>query len=386
MELIEIAFALLVARVAALVLDRIEVPAITAYILTGIILGPSILGFMTGLGPDTLIMFSLLFLLFYTGLNVDFKGLGMYIKKATIITLLGVGTTVFLSIVVLTSMGFGILPTLVVAFCIANTATEVVVVMLEHSYGVSDEFKRILIMASFMDDILAIIFMSLIRASFLESIAVVSVDMTKLLLFFSVTLGVTYFIMKKLPRLVYPLVIDWSYLLILASAVFFGLVYVAYILGISEAFGAYIAGLVISMFRLVYDPTLVYEVRVEELVARMSTVLEFFIIPVFFIYVGFRTVAANIISYETLIILSIALAGKFIGSSILHLIKGKVKEGLTLGLAMNVRGSIEPALALVALERGIINTSVFSAIVSVSLITSAVIPVIFNIITMYEEV
>ena len=190
--LIELILAILIARLMAFILDRFEIPAITAYIVTGIILGPSVLNLISSGMPENLVTLTFFFLLFYTGLNVDFKGIREYLGKSLIITFGGVGLTIFLAVVLLTTyMGLGVLPALVIAIAISNTATEIVVVMLEHSYEVSDEFRRILVMSSFIDDILAILFMSLLRGAILGEIADVSLELIKLMGFFIISIAVT---------------------------------------------------------------------------------------------------------------------------------------------------------------------------------------------------
>lgn len=386
MNLLQLVLSLFVARVLSLALDKIKVPGITAYILTGIVLGPSILAIITDVNPDILVNFSLIFLIFYSGLNVDFKGLRSYLKQALFTTLTGAGITLALTLGVMLYLGFPPIASLVVAISVSNTATEIVVVMLEHIRGISDMFRRVLIMASFLDDLLAIGFIAVIKGSILGNYFSVGIEVLKLVLFLGVVLGAMYMIVRRFPNVIYPLIVNWDYLLMLSSAMLFGLVYVAMKIGVGEIYGAYVAGLSISMFRLVKDPTLLYEVRVEELVSRMSTVLQFFIIPIFFIYVGARTDASLIVSSTTLLVLTLAVIGKFVGASLPLVLKGEYAAGISMGIAMNVRGSIEPAVALIALEKGLISTDIFTAIVSVSLITSAAVPLVFRVISEYVEI
>ncbi len=385
MILLQIVLALFVSRILALILDRVYVPGITSYILTGIILGPSLLGVVTDVNPDMLVQFSIILLFFYSGLNVDFKGLRSYFKEALVTTLSGAGFTLVLTFITLTYLGVSPFASLVVAVSIANTATEVVVIMLKYVGGLSDEFRRVLIMASFLDDLIAVGFIAVIRGAVLGNYASVTLEVIKLSAFILSVSGLMYLTVKKLSKYIYPLIINWNYLLIFSSAILFGLVYLALQVGVGEIYGAYVAGLTISLLRLVRDPTLVYNVRVEELVSRMTTVLEFFIVPVFFIFIGAKTDVGKMFTLTTVIVLSLALTGKFIGASLPWLYKGEVKYGGLMGLAMNVRGSLEPAVVLVALERGLITPSLFTAVVSVSLMTSALIPVALKVLTQYIE-
>ncbi|MCD6324559.1 MAG: cation:proton antiporter [Desulfurococcales archaeon] len=386
MILLEIVLALFLSRILALLLDRVYVPGITSYILTGIILGPSLLGLITDVSPDMLVEFSIILLFFYSGLNVDFKGLRSYFKEAVVTTLSGAGITIALTLGVLSYLGLSPTASLVVAVSIANTATEVVVIMLKYVGGLEDEFKRVLIMASFLDDLIAVGFIAVLRGAILGNYASVMIEVAKLAAFMVSVLGLMYLFVRKLSKYIYPLIINWNYLLIVSSAILFGLVYLALKTSVGEIYGAYVAGLTISLLRLVKDPTLVYNVRVEELVSRMTTVLEFFIVPVFFIFIGAKTDVGSIFTFTTGVVLGLAVTGKFLGASLPWLYRRELKYGGLMGLAMNVRGSLEPAVVLVALERGFISPIIFTAVVSVSLITSALIPLILKVLTQYVEV
>ncbi len=382
----QLVLSLFIARVLALLLDKLKVPGVTAYILTGVILGPSMLGIITNLNPGALVNFSLIFLVFYSGLNVDFKELRSYFRRALVTTFAGAGFTLALTLAIMTYVGFSPLAALVVAVAVSNTATEVVVVMLDRIRGLSDMFRRVLIMSSFLDDLLAIGFIAIIKGSISGGYGSVLLEVAKLALFMGVTLTLTYLMVRKFPGISYPLIINWDYLLLFSTAMLFGLVFLAMRSGIGEIYGAYVAGLAISMLRLVRDPTLVYEVRVEELVSRMSTVLQFVIIPIFFIFVGARVSASLLTSRVVLLVFALAVVGKLIGASLPYVIIGKRKLGLMMGVAMNVRGSLEPAVVLVALERGIISNALFTAVVSVSLITSAAIPLVLRVLAEYVRV
>ncbi len=385
MILLQIILALFISRVIALLLNKAYVPGITSYILTGIILGPYVLGLITDVSPDVLVNFSIILLFFYSGLNVDFKGLGGYLKEALITTLSSAGITLAITLGVMMYLNYPLISSLVIGVSIANTATEVVVVMLKYISGISDEFRRVLIMSSFLDDLIAVGFIGVLRGAILGNYLSVVSEIGELIIFLTAATGLMYLITKKLSRLIYPLIINWDYLLILSSAILFGTVYFAMIVGVGEIYGAYIAGLAVSMLRLVKDPTLVYNVRVEELVSRMTTVLEFFIVPVFFIFIGAKTDVFTMFSNVTALVLTLALVGKFLGAGLPWFVKKEYSYGSLMGVAMNVRGSLEPAVVLVALERGLITTSMFTAVVSVSLITSAAVPIVLKVLTRYVE-
>ncbi len=374
--------AIAIARIVAHVLRRLNAPPIASYMLVGILLGPSVLKlFSSNWGAsEILVTLSLLFLLFYAGLNVDFRGFREYFRDALILTLTGVSTTVVVIMATLVTMGYNLIAALIVAISLSNTATEIVVIMLEES-GYNDYlFRRVVIAASFFDDVLAVILISVIKGGLiLNTSSLVSV--IKFLVAFATVMTVSTLLIRYLNKQLYSVIIKWSNLLMLATTLFFGLSYIFGILGIGATLGAYLAGLVIGMMRTIRDPTLVYVVRVEELVSRVSNILEFFIIPVFFIYVGCRTSVTLMATPTVMALLGLAIAGKFIGSALPSVLKHDVRRGLLVGIAMNVRGSLEPAVALIALEAGVIDVKLFDAVVTVSLLTSLLIPIIFANIT-----
>jgi Kef-type K+ transport system membrane component KefB len=73
----------------------------------------------------------------------------------------------------------------------------------------------------------------------------------------------------------------------------------------------------------------------------------------------------------TLVIIAIAFAGKLLGSGLGAYLGGFTKrESLAVGFGMNARGAMEIILGLVALEAGLINETIFIALVIMALVTS----------------
>ncbi|HDN75618.1 MAG TPA: hypothetical protein ENG05_00635, partial [Acidilobales archaeon] len=204
------------------------------------------------------------------------------------------------------------------------------------------------------------------------------IEIMKFTASFAAIVALSLLIAKVLRRRIYTLVINWSYLVMLASILFFGFSYTFGLLGLGMTLGAYLAGLLISSLRLTHDPTLMYVVRIEELITRIGTILEFFIIPIFFVYVGIEVNIHLLFTPLTLILLTLAFIGKFVGSLIPTYFSSGARKAVLMGIAMNVRGSLEPALALLALEVGVISLELFNSVIMVSLITSLIIPVLFS--------
>lgn len=82
---------------------------------------------------------------------------------------------------------------------------------------------------------------------------------------------------------------------------------------------------------------------------------------------------------ELAFIILIATAGKLVGAMLsrpfTHL---RWKQLYVVGWAMNSRGAVEFALALIALRAGLIGTHLYSAIIAMALVTTVTFPFIIT--------
>jgi Kef-type K+ transport system membrane component KefB len=132
-------------------------------------------------------------------------------------------------------------------------------------------------------------------------------------------------------------------------------------IGIHALFGAFFAGVVIRK-----TPESVESARrtVEPL-----TVILF--LPIFFAYTGLRTRIDLVWSKETLIILVVAVAGKWLGAMLAARWAGMdAREANALGILMNARGLVELVILTIGLDLGLITPQIFSMMVMMALLTT----------------
>jgi Kef-type K+ transport system membrane component KefB len=140
-------------------------------------------------------------------------------------------------------------------------------------------------------------------------------------------------------------------------------------LGLEAVFGAFVCGILIGSSS-------------EFARTRMSslrTVVLAFLAPVFFATAGLRidlrALAKPAVLAATLIVLATAIVGKFAGAYVgARLSRLSRWEGLALGAGMNARGVIEVIVALVGLRLGILDTNTYTIIVLVAVVTSVMAP------------
>jgi Kef-type K+ transport system membrane component KefB len=136
-------------------------------------------------------------------------------------------------------------------------------------------------------------------------------------------------------------------------------------LGVHALFGAFFAGAVLP--------------RGEGLTGAVSRRLKFvntvLLLPLFFAFTGLRTSVAllgggSLWLYSALILL-VAVAGKLLGCVASVRLSGMAwREALSVGLLMNTRGLVELVILNVGLDLGVITPTVFSMMVVMALVTT----------------
>ena len=148
-------------------------------------------------------------------------------------------------------------------------------------------------------------------------------------------------------------------------------------LGVSSFIGALVAGIIIRQVLLAQGIPLE-----EQHLANNIKVLAFgFFVPLFSLWVGMQ---ANLSTLHgnygfAILITVIATVGTVLGSALgIRLAGGGWRDGVAVGFGVNGKGDTELAIAAVALGTGIIGKNLFSAIVFMSVITSVLSPIVFN--------
>jgi Kef-type K+ transport system membrane component KefB len=148
-------------------------------------------------------------------------------------------------------------------------------------------------------------------------------------------------------------------LLVLASSI------VTERLGIHALFGAFLMGAIMPK-----HPDFVHA-----LTEKLNDVAVVLLLPLFFAFNGLRTSiglvsgAANWVF--TFLIIAVAIAGKFGGSSLAARLSGMGwREASSLGILMNTRGLMELVLLNIGLDIGVISPAVFTMMVLMALATT----------------
>lgn len=136
-------------------------------------------------------------------------------------------------------------------------------------------------------------------------------------------------------------------------------------IGIHALFGAFMLGAIMPK-----DPGFVHD-----LTEKLEDFVVVFLLPLFFAYTGLRTEIGLLNSIDLWLlcglVTAVAVAGKLGGSALAARLTGlSWRESTALGVLMNTRGLMELVILTIGLELGVISPALFAMMVLMALITT----------------
>ncbi len=373
---------------------RIGQPAIMGQLLAGVLLGPSVLGVWYGIGEHALFppgleqhsmieavaQLGVMMLLLLTGMETDLAVVSKVRRPAITASLFGIlvpfsagfALGEFLPNALLPNPSSRLITALFCGTALSISSVKIVAVIVRKMSFEHRRVGQVLLAAAILDDtvgwILLAAILGLARRGHIDGRAIIQiVSGTLLFLVLSFTIGrrfVSLLIRIANDHLKSEMAVITVILLIMGL---FALVTNA--IGVHTVLGAFVAGMLIGR-----SPILTR--HIEEQLRGLIVAL---FMPVFFGLAGL-TADLSILRQPALIgwaaaFIVAASVGKFGGSYI----GGRLgslgnRESLALGCGMNARGSTEVILATLGLAAGALNTTLFTLIVTMALITTLAMP------------
>lgn len=385
--LLQIGVVLVVARAVGELFRRLHQPRVIGEMVAGILLGPSLLGwvapdFSAMLFPpeslgylNTLSQLGLVLFMFLVGLEFDprlLRGRGhtaLVTSHVSIIApfLLGAILALYLYPRLaeghVTFTGFA----LFMGAAMSITAFPVLARILSERNLMQSDVGALTIACAAIDDVTAWSILAVV-------IAVVRADAVAVPLYVTLLGSVafvlfTLFVLRRLLRWLESYyhsrgrftqdMLAITLLLLLASA------WTTEWLGIHALFGAFAFGAVMPK-----DPGFTHEIT-----GKLEDVTVVFLLPLFFAFTGLRTsiglVSGGEMLFYTALILLVAIAGKFGGSTLAARATGLPwRESAALGVLMNTRGLMELVILTIGLDLGVISPTLFTMMVMMALVTT----------------
>ena len=375
----DLAIIILVAKAFGILARRCKAPQVVGEIIAGLIIGPSILGWVAQ--TDFLVQMAeigVILLMFSAGLETDIKELLRTGPIALLIACAGVFVPLICG--TLLYMGFyGAAPwgseefykAVFIGTILTATSVSITVESLREMGRLKGKVGTTILSAAIIDDVIGIIVLTVV-VGFKSPDSNPGKVVINTLLFFvlAVVAGfLFYFLFRKFDTL-YP---HTRRIPILGLAFCFAMSYIAErYFGIADITGAYVAGIVLCSLR---DSGYIAQ--------KMDTNSYMLFGPVFFASIGLKT---NIDNLDGSILLfaaafvAVGLIAKIIGCGLAaRLCKFKNKDALKIGVGMMTRGEVALIVAQKGLSVGLMTPVYFTAVILLIIISSILTPIILKV-------
>jgi CPA2 family monovalent cation:H+ antiporter-2 len=366
-ELTEIATVVTVALGCGLILGRLRQPAIVGYILAGVVLGPSVLGLIEDREQIAMLAeLGVLLLLFAIGMELDIRVFRAVIRFAFIGTALqiAVGTAVMLLLGLL--LGWSWERSVVIGFGVALSSTAVAIKLLEDVGELTTEVGQRAVAILIAQD-LAVVPMMLFVATMTPDRDLVVADLLPAVGAILILGGRIWFLGRR-GRLRLPfreLARGQADLVAIAAVAFcFAAAAISGWFGMSTAYGAFLAGLVLG------------NSTDRKIMLRATLPIQGVLLMAFFLSIGLLIDLAFIrdhLGEIVLLLLLVTLGKTALNVGILRLLKEPWPRAWMGGVALGQVGEFSFVLGALALSVGVLSpdaNKLFVAVIALSLMIS----------------
>ena len=380
--ILQVAAILIAARIMGEVATYFRVPSVIGEIVAGIILGPSLLGFIEAEGLIwVLAEIGIILLLFQIGLETDISKLVSSGTKSVVVAITGF-VLPFITCFALSHYWFELDPLVSLLIAGTMTATSIGITMRTLSdlgRGQSRE-GQIILGAAVLDDIMGVLLLAILF-NFITSGSVDLASTARILLFMVVFFLIAPAMAKSISYMIHrwegsseiPGMIPTT----VVSLVLF-LAWVSHALGIPELLGGFATGLALSRrFFLPLGVALKADPKFSNRISKqMQPIIQLFT-PIFFATVGLSLDLSSL-DWGSLFFwtFSLSLAGVAILSKIAAalLIRESIAHRIIIGMSMVPRGEVGLVFAEIGRHTGLYNTEIYTTVVIVIAYTTLLTP------------
>lgn len=373
---------LLGARIFAEAAVRLGLPSVIGEILAGILLGPSLLGWVE---PDKVIQLlaeiGIILLLFDVGLETDARRLANAGKQAFIVAISGFIVPLVLGFAVSRWLfDLSLMMSLFVGGTLTATSIGVTMRVLSDLKLRKAKEGQIVLGAAVIDDILGVIVLALLY-EFSTQGSVSFANASRVLLFITMFLVIAPLAAKSISLLIRHLHKKQSIpglipTTMVSLVLFFA--WLAHIIGAPELLGGFAAGLALSRrFFLPFGVALRTDVAFSKSIeTQMRPIIQLFT-PIFFVMVGLSLNLREIdwsspfIWGFSVVFFGVAVVSKYAG--VLFLKESWATRG-AIGMAMVPRGEVGLIFAELGRLTGVFNNEVHAGMVIVIMLTTLLAP------------
>ncbi len=360
------------AQITSELAQRMKMPGVVGEIIAGVIIGPSVLGWIApGQVLDALAEIGVVLLLFAVGLETRLEDLKRVGLAAFMVGVLGVvfpfgGASLWAHI-----EGFSWDKSMFVAAAFVATSAGITARVLQEMKVLQRRESRVILGAAVIDDILAMLLLGIVVSLQGSNGSGSNLDPSHFIIILVEAVGFvlvigwfgTHVARRRSAWLDKPLNPMSSLNIVLALCL--GLAWLSTKFGLAAIIGAFLAGLIASET----DKREQLEHQTRPLLALMT--------PFFFVITGSKVDLRLLATPEALWLLTLAtvlaIITKFIGGYLGALTLGN-RSAMAVGMGMVPRGEVGIVVASLGLAAGVFSNLIYAVIVAMSLLTSVVTP------------
>ncbi len=357
---VELSIIIFIAVVVVSIVRLLKQPLIIGYILTGIIVSPSLLNIVQSQDAiTTFAQIGVALLLFMVGLNMNpamIKGVG----KVSLIT--GLGQILFTSVIgffISILLGFSTIVAIYIAIALTFSSTIIIMKLLSDKGDIDTLYGRISVGFLIVQDLVAILILMAISSA-LSGENLMSKAFETFVIGISLFTFVLFIGISLIPKLTTYIAKSQEFLLLFSIGWALALASLFYYFNFSMEIGALLAGVVLSVSPYRY-----------EIVSKMKPLRDFFVI-MFFILLGSQMVFTNISQYiiPILIFSAFILVGNPLIVMVLMGLLGYTKRNSFLaGLTVAQISEFSFILVALGVKVGHLTNEILSLVTVVGLIT-----------------
>lgn len=368
---------LIVTALAGHLSVRMGLPAVIGQLLSGIVLGPALLGWVSATAfIKDFAELGVIILMFMAGLESDLQLLKKYWKPSLLVAVLGVILPVGVIDWCSQLFHLGNVESLFLGVTFAATSVSISVAVLKELNALDGKEGTTILGAAVVDDVLAVLILSLMVSLFGGEVGTSSGQSTNLGLtlaiqavFFVSLFVVVKWLVPLLMRIGDALLVPTSVTL-MSLVICFGLAYLADFIGLSAVIGAFFAGIAVGQTD--------YHDVIDRHIQPIGNAV---FIPVFFVSIGLNMSFKGFLNdfWFIVVITVAAIATKLLGAGIGAKIAGfSWTSGYEIGAGMVSRGEMALIIAQIGYQGKLLSADRYSAVITAIILTTLIAPLLLR--------
>jgi CPA2 family monovalent cation:H+ antiporter-2 len=363
LELVSISF--FVIGTAAL-MKIMRQPVVIGYIIAGILIGPYVLGLAQNQSlTESIGNFGLVLMMFFLGMEINLTQLIKNWRLSVLGTLLQITVSVLACLLIGSFFDWSFIRSLALGFIISLSSTAVVLNILERKHEMGSVHGQNALGILIVQDIMIapmIIILSLFNSHDFKWTSIITQILGTIVI--TAVLILIYKYQVKISRLIKRLKPDHELNVFISFAICFGIAASTSVLGLSSGFGAFVAGLCISIL------------KINKVFHDSLHSMKVLFVALFFVSVGLMLDLNFLIDhFKVIALLStlVLILNTGINAIVVRLFKHSWRDSLLTGAVLAQIGEFSFVLVMIGLTQNILSEYVYNiclCITSVSLLVS----------------